>query len=86
MNQRCLKEFKVKYTKKENTGGQRLISIFSLRSGSEALAVSLENYCSPVLQAGTIGGAALSGVFLPLLIYSAAVLTSEPCFDAAPAK
>lgn len=47
MNQRCLKEFKVKYTKKENMGGQRLISIFSVRSGSEALAVSLEeNYCS----------------------------------------
>lgn len=28
-------------------GGQHLISIFSVRSGSEALAVSLEeNYCS----------------------------------------
>lgn len=47
MSQRCLKEFKVKYTEKENMGGQRLISISSVRSGSEALAVSSEeNYCS----------------------------------------
>lgn len=42
MNQRCLEEFKVKYTKKKNMGGQLLISIFAVRSGSEALAVSSE--------------------------------------------
>lgn len=56
MNQRCLKEFKVKYTKKENMGGQLLISIFSVRSGSEALAVSLEeNYWSQFFRQEQLG-------------------------------
>lgn len=65
MNQRCLEEFKVKYTKKKNMGGQLLISIFSVRSGSEALAVSLEeNYWVPVFLAGTIRGAALFEIFV----------------------
>lgn len=55
MNQRCLKEFKVKYTKKENMGGQLLISIFSVRSGSEALSVSLENYWSQFFRQEQLG-------------------------------
>lgn len=47
MNQRCLKEFKVKYTEKENMGGHHLISIFSFRSRSEAWAVSLGENIAP---------------------------------------
>ena len=63
MNQRCLKEFKVKYTEKENMGGQHLITIFSVRSGSEALAVSLENYCSQFYRQEHLGVLLLSGAF-----------------------
>lgn len=64
MNQRCLKEFKVKHAEKENRGGQRLISIFSVRSGSEAVAVSLEeNYCSQFYRQEQLGFLLLSRGF-----------------------